>query len=117
MTESDGTNSKNNFSVTDIEKLAGLSRLALTPDEKESFTKDIGSILSYVGQIQEISAESGTGRSMDPASYPNRNIMRGDISSSEIGNKLNPDSSILVNSAPMHEDGLIKVKKILGGSQ
>lgn len=113
-----------NFSKDDIEALAGLSRLALTDEEKEGFAKDISGILAYVGQIQEVAdgADIAAHRT-DKATYPLRNVMRedvadkdrqgGDVSTAE----LNPDPSILVAAAPRHTDEYVQVKKILGGSQ
>ena len=128
MTHFDHTNS---LSVADIEKLALLSRLALTEEEKTGFAKDIGNILSYVAQIQEVSAPQGDQSIPDRTSksqYAHRNIMREDITSSVAAEEstsagvsaqpmLNPDPKILVESAPRHTDGYIQVKKILGGSQ
>jgi aspartyl/glutamyl-tRNA(Asn/Gln) amidotransferase C subunit len=38
----------------DINKLALLSRLALSPEEKESLQKDLDSILGYISQIKEV---------------------------------------------------------------
>ena len=38
----------------DIEKLALLSRLALSPEEKVSLQKDLDSILGYISQIKEV---------------------------------------------------------------
>ncbi len=106
------------FTVADVEKLANLSRLALTEDEKISFAKEIGGILAYVGQIQEVSggADVLAGRT-DPKHYPHRNVLREDIADKGTGMELNPDASILVEAAPQHTPEHVKVKKILGGSQ
>ena len=38
----------------DISKLALLSRLALSENEKESLQKDLNSILGYISQIKEV---------------------------------------------------------------
>lgn len=40
--------------VADIKKLALLSRLALSPEEKVSLQKDLDSILGYISQIKEV---------------------------------------------------------------
>lgn len=115
------TTGTHEFTVADVEKLAALSRLALTSDEKVSFAKEIGGILSYVGQIQEVSAgaidsENHAPRT-DKSHYPHRNIMREDVADKGTGSELIPDSSVLVESAPRHTEEYIQVKKILGGSQ
>ncbi len=39
---------------TEVEKLARLARINLTPEEKEKFSEQISSILEYVKQIQEV---------------------------------------------------------------
>lgn len=95
--------------LQEIEKLAELSRMQLTQEEKETFTKDIDSILSYVEQIREVSS-SGTHADKKPADIPHRNALREDMADAT----LNPNPGVLVESAPAHEQGFIKVKKILG---
>lgn len=108
---------KPEFTVSDVEKLAALSRLALTTEEKESFAKEIGGILEYVGQIQEVSATSDAVSRTEKYHYTHRNIMREDKADKGTGVELNPDSDILIQSAPNHTDEYVKVKKILGGSE
>jgi len=113
------------FTVQDVEKLANLSRLALTQEEKETFAKEIGGILAYVGQIQEVAGGSDiASHRTESANYIQKNVLREDISSDDVfksgapeNSKLNPDPAILVDAAPQHADGYVQVKKILGGSQ
>lgn len=112
------TNQAVNFTKDDVEKLANLSRLALTDEEKEGFAKDISGILAYVGQIQEVAGGSDiAAHRTDKATYPMRNVMREDIADKGTGTELNPDAKVLVESAPRHTDEYVQVKKILGGSQ
>lgn len=118
---------------TDIQKLASLSRIKLTDDEQIQFAKEIDSILGYVEQIKEVSSGVAEGDTRNtestknskntesastqvvshadkkPSDIPHRNHMREDIADTD----LNPDASVLVNSAPSHEQGFVKVKKIL----
>jgi aspartyl-tRNA(Asn)/glutamyl-tRNA(Gln) amidotransferase subunit C len=94
--------------IAQIDKLAELSRIALTDTEKVAMQKDISSILGYVDQIQAISE---TAPSRAPQKV--RNIMREDIPRDEGGTFT---TAILAN-APKHKDGYIEVKKILGSSQ
>ena len=42
------------FTVTDVERIAQLARLALTDDEKALFTRQLGDILAYVEQLQDV---------------------------------------------------------------
>ncbi len=41
----------------EIEKLAELSRMEVTPEEVEKFSKDIESILEYVSELKEIAID------------------------------------------------------------
>lgn len=105
------------FTVEDVQKLASLSRLALTDEEKIAFADELGGILGYVSQIQDVVA-SGVFDRTASAQYQHKNVMRDDVSSDMTPDtQLNPDPSILVDSAPRHTEGYVQVKKILGGSQ
>jgi aspartyl-tRNA(Asn)/glutamyl-tRNA(Gln) amidotransferase subunit C len=97
----------------DIQKLASLSRMKLTEEEQAQFAKEIDSILGYVEQIKEVSSGTQGGSShadKKPSDIPHRNALREDVADAD----LNPDSSVLVDAAPAHEQGFVKVKKILG---
>jgi aspartyl-tRNA(Asn)/glutamyl-tRNA(Gln) amidotransferase subunit C len=88
----------------DIAKLAKLARIAINAEEKESFVKEIDSILAYVDQIQEISNTTIKNNSEEVT-----NVFREDE---------NPHESALFSkeiilAAPEKEDGLVKVKKII----
>ncbi len=101
----------------DIQKLASLSRMKLTEEEQTQFAKEIDSILGYVEQIKEVSSGAnadGTGAVVShadkkPSDIPHRNAMREDIADAH----LNSDATKLVEAAPAHEQGFVKVKKIL----
>ncbi len=96
----------------EIQKLASLSRLKLTEEEKEQYAKDLSGILKYVDQIQEVTEGADTTNSSNkkPSEIPHRNVMRDDVD----GQLLNGDPKKLVEAAPKHQDGLVEVKKILG---
>jgi aspartyl-tRNA(Asn)/glutamyl-tRNA(Gln) amidotransferase subunit C len=42
------------FTGEDVERLAQLARLALTPGEKSLFTRQLDDILTYAEQVQEV---------------------------------------------------------------
>jgi len=42
------------FTEKDVEKLAALARIELTPEEKKKFGEQISSILDYVRQVREV---------------------------------------------------------------
>lgn len=93
----------------DIQKLASLSRMKLTEEEQATFAKDIDSILGYVEQIKEVSSDASHA-DKKPSDIPHRNALREDVADAD----LNSDASVLVGAAPAHEQGFVKVKKILG---
>lgn len=93
--------------IAEIEKLAGLSRLEISEEEKQTFADQIGSILKYVNQLKEV--VSNTARPLEPANFPHRNVMREDVDNRD----LVLDTKKLVELAPESQDGFVKVKKIL----
>jgi aspartyl-tRNA(Asn)/glutamyl-tRNA(Gln) amidotransferase subunit C len=97
-------------SPEDIEKLASLSRMKLTEEEKSRYAQEIGSILGYVTQIQEVTDGASTDSiAKTPDMYPHRNVLREDVDNRD----LNDDTSELVKLAPRSHDGYVQVKKIL----
>jgi len=92
--------------IKDIEKLAKLARIELTEEEKTKYLKDIGGILNYVDQIQEVVKLSS------PSSYKVgdlRNVMRDDNGENMAGE----DTKNIVAEFPRKEGNYLKVKKIL----
>lgn len=45
------------LTATDVQKVALLARLMLTPDELESMTAELGQIVGYVDQLSEVDTE------------------------------------------------------------
>ena len=87
----------------DIQKLANLSRIKISDTEAESLTREIDSILVYVGQIQNISAE-------EVKDVPtHRNIMRDDVVTHTRGEY----TEDILSQVPQREKNYLKVKKIL----
>ncbi len=89
----------------DIDNLAELSRLGLSSEEKESYVKDLNSILDYVGELNKVELNS------EAKTYESDtvNTMRDDI----VTNLPGVCREDLLNSANETENGYIKVKKIL----
>lgn len=92
------------ITTTEIEKLASLSRIAVTAEEKELLRKDIESILSYVAKVQ-----AHAGEAVVPPLSAHRNIFREDKDSHESGLY----TEALLAAAPQSEKGYVVVKKIL----
>ena len=92
------------ISIEDIEKLAKLSRLKLSSEEKEKYRKDMENILAYIGQIDKAAPAAGAAKAGDL-----RNVMREDIHPHDSG--IYTDD--LIKLAPKSEKNWVKVKKIL----
>ena len=92
---------------TNIEKLATLSRIYISPEERESLKSDIDSILSYIKQIQDISA--GGALNTRPKIGNLYNVMREDSEPHETGIY----TEELLDEAPSVKDNYIEVKKII----
>lgn len=97
--------------LKDIEKLAELARIRMSPEEMEPMRKDIDAILGYVGQIQEVAASLGAS-DLEPQSGAVRNVLREDSTPHASG----AYSEELLAEAPAREGNYFKVKKILGGT-
>jgi aspartyl-tRNA(Asn)/glutamyl-tRNA(Gln) amidotransferase subunit C len=90
--------------MVDIEKLALLARIKLTPTEKEKLEKEFGDILDYVSQLQKADI-----RNVGDGENEEENVLREDKNSNEPG----IFSEKLLKEAPYRERGYIKVKRIL----
>ena len=91
--------------IKDIEKLAKLARIELTENEKETYVKDISSILGYVDQIKDAVAKVGEERKVSDL----RNVMRAD----EMKNESGANTEVVVKEFPAKDGNYLKVKKIL----
>ncbi|MEH2084164.1 MAG: Asp-tRNA(Asn)/Glu-tRNA(Gln) amidotransferase subunit GatC [Nostoc sp.] len=87
-----------------VHKVANLARLELTSQEEEQFTTQLGSILDYIEQLNELDVSNvlPTTRAIDVS-----NITRED----EL--QPYPDRESILNSAPEQEGEFFKVPKIL----
>ena len=87
-----------------VEHVAKLARLELLEEEKVKFSKQLGSILKYMEQMNEIDT---TG--IEPMSHPIHlvNVMREDVV------KYDATKAELLANAPEQEDGFFKVPKIV----
>ena len=91
------------ITIKDVEHVAKLARLELTEEEKEKFSKQLGDILKYVEQMNQVDT---TG--VEPMSHaiPSVNVMREDVIVSE------QTKEELMANAPSKEDGFFRVPKI-----
>jgi aspartyl-tRNA(Asn)/glutamyl-tRNA(Gln) amidotransferase subunit C len=94
----------------DVEKIAQLARLELTPEETESFTRQLGAILSYVEKLNEL--ETATVEPMShctPTGEDPDYTRRDDVVRPGLG------QALAVENAPDSEGGYFKVPKVIGG--
>jgi len=91
--------------IKDIEKLAKLARIELTDAEKQTYLKEIGSILNYVDQIKTVVAKVGEERKVGDL----RNVLRVD----QGGNTSSSNTEVIANEFPAKQGNYLKVKKIL----
>jgi aspartyl-tRNA(Asn)/glutamyl-tRNA(Gln) amidotransferase subunit C len=92
------------ISVEDIEKVARLSRLTLSEEEKKEMLRELNNFLSYAKRLTELDM---TG--IEPASHviPVHNVFRED----EVKPSMERDT--LLKNAPDKEDGAFKVPKVI----
>lgn len=90
-----------------IKKLATMARVDMDEKEMTEIGDSFGPILSYVGQIQEVSETNG--EDYQVISNVPFNILREDI----VTNKGGEYTDKIMNQAPDTEKGFLKVKQIL----
>ena len=91
------------ITVKDVEHVAKLARLELTEEEKEKFTRQLGDVLKYVDQMNEVDTSH-----VEPLSHPIDfvNVMREDTV------HYDQTKEQLMANAPDEENGFFKVPKI-----
>jgi aspartyl-tRNA(Asn)/glutamyl-tRNA(Gln) amidotransferase subunit C len=88
----------------DVEHVAHLARLALTDDELERFTEQLGVILDHAAQVAALDTSG-----VEPTAHPLPlvNVLRGD----DVRPSL--DHAEVLAMAPAAEDGRFRVPRIL----
>jgi aspartyl-tRNA(Asn)/glutamyl-tRNA(Gln) amidotransferase subunit C len=96
------------FSTADVEHIARLARLALSPDEAELFATQLAGFLSYAEQVQAVPTGG-----VPPTSHPlaAATPMRDD----EVRRSLAPDETLAGAPDGDRVAGLFKVPRVLGG--
>ena len=91
------------ISIKDVEHVAKLARLELTEEEKELYTKQLGDVLKYVEQMNEVDTSN-----VKPMAQVIDfvNVMREDKVAYE------QTKEELMANAPEEENGYFKVPKI-----
>ena len=95
------------ISPKDVEYLALLARLELTPEELQHFTTQLDEILAYVEKLKKVPTEG-----IPPTSHVLNlsNVFRED----QVGKSLSPEDAL--SNAPSKEGSFFKVPKVIEGA-
>lgn len=95
-----------NITVSELEKLARLSSLKLSDEEKESLRTDLSNILGYVDQLSEVNTDG-----VEPTYQVTnlKNVWRED----EIGNDNVTPEELIKSAGSNVNNNQIKVPKVL----
>lgn len=88
----------------DVEYVARLSRITLTDAEAERFTSQLGRILDYIHQLNELDTSG-----VEPMSHPHevRNVLRAD----EVRPGLSPEEAVA--NAPQALKNMFRVPRVI----
>ncbi len=92
------------ISIKEIEKVASLSRINLTIEEKNNFRKQLADILDYMEKLNELNTDG-----VQPMAYATslKNVFREDkIESSSARQEI-------LNFSPSNSNGFFKVPKVI----
>ncbi len=94
------------ISKKDVQHIARLARIELTPAEEKKFEKDLSDILDFVNKLSEVDTSG-----VEPLTGGTdlKNVMREDNQ----GDKMpHSEAGGLVEAAPRHHDGFVEVKAV-----
>ena len=96
------------LTVAEVERIAALAHLALTEDEKATFTRQLADILAYATQIEQVDIEG-----VPPTSHAllPRTVLRED----EVRPSLPRDEALAAAPGAARDAGLFRVPKVIGG--
>ena len=89
----------------DVERIATLARLELTPDETVRFAQQLTAILAYADQVQQVDTSS-----VETPAAPVESRLREDLPVPSL------DRDVILNQAPAADRaaGLFKVPRVIG---
>ena len=95
-----------------VQKIAHLARLEITPEEESQFASQLSSILDYFDQLNELPTE---GVEPTTTAIELSNIVRGDRQISWDGDNAATTRQALLDNAPEPEGDFFRVPRIMGG--
>ncbi|MEM7576504.1 MAG: Asp-tRNA(Asn)/Glu-tRNA(Gln) amidotransferase subunit GatC [Planctomycetota bacterium] len=89
----------------DVRHVAKLARLELTDDQVHAYTGQLGAVLGYIDQLNEVDIEG-----VEPLAHPLDlvNVLRDDVSVP------GSDRDVMLQNAPDRQGPFFKVPKVLG---
>ena len=93
------------ITIKELEHLAGLARIELSPSDKGSLIKEFDSILGYVDQLKKVEVKMDAEGRVGAV----KNVMRPDV----VASVSSEDREGLLAEAPDREGDFIAVKKII----
>ena len=95
----------------DVQYVAQLARLALSPEEQEKLSGQLGHVLEYVGKLEEIDVKG-----IDPTAHaiPLANVLRKDLSAAEAGeSRPGLSAAEALKNAPQQMNDLFIVPRVV----
>ena len=92
--------------MIDVQHIARLARIALTPEEEIKFEKELSGILAFIEELRQANTEG-----IEPMAGGTtiENIMREDR---RVSGELEQKAETLLEVAPEKKDGYVKVKAV-----
>lgn len=90
--------------LNDVDHVAWLARLDITPEERELFAGQLGAVLDYVGHLSELDLEGVEGTF---AIQPRADVLRED----EVREPLGPEAAL--QNAPERQGDYFRIPRIL----
>lgn len=102
------------LTVEDLEQVAKLARLKLTPEELTQFTKEIGGVLEYASQVSAISERNAEVSGEDGyADQFSESVIKDTVREDVISSSSEKTLKELLADAPEVKDNFIKVTQVL----
>jgi len=98
------------LNIEDVEKIAELARLQLTPDEAASFARQLSAILEYMAKLNELDTSS-----VEPMSHSANATGGTDHAIREDAVRPSLGQQVATANAPDPESGFFRVPRVIGG--
>jgi aspartyl-tRNA(Asn)/glutamyl-tRNA(Gln) amidotransferase subunit C len=96
------------LTIADVERIAALARIALTPDETELYTGQLAAILAYVDELRALDTSG-----VPPTSHALS--ARSPLREDEPRASLPRDEAVAAAPDPARASGLFRVPRVIGG--